>query len=159
MAALTDAASIPLPGLEIRFASSPVEMAVVHEIRRRVFGHEQGLPHAGEADGDDWRSIHVLALIPEGAIGTGRLTLPTADMPHAVIAWVATLDGFRGRGVATAIMRALLATADQAGAPATLLSAQVHALRFYRSLGFIPYGDRFIAGGIRHQYMYRPRPA
>jgi predicted GNAT family N-acyltransferase len=148
----------PLPDLEVRFAHSPAELAAVREIRRRVFGLEQGVPHAGEDDADDWRSLHALAVIPEGAIGTGRLTLPDKERPHAVIAWVATLADYRGHGVAAALMRTLLAAADEAGAPTILLSAQVHAIAFYRRLGFSPYGERFIAGGIQHQFMYRSRP-
>ncbi|MGH2562478.1 MAG: GNAT family N-acetyltransferase [Thermomicrobiales bacterium] len=151
------AAPAPLLDLEVRFAQSPTEFAVVREIRRRVFGLEQGVPHAGEDDADDRRSLHALVVIPEGAIGTGRLTLPDKERPHAVIAWVATLADYRGYGVATAIMRALLDAADEAGAPTVLLSAQSHAIRFYRRFGFTPYGDRFSAGGIEHQFMYRSR--
>ncbi|MGH2531888.1 MAG: GNAT family N-acetyltransferase [Thermomicrobiales bacterium] len=147
-----------LPDFEVRFARSPAELSAVREIRRRVFGLEQGVPHAGEDDADDWRSLHALAVIPEGAIGTGRLTLPDIERPHAVIAWVATLADYRGQGVATAIMHALIDAADEADAPTVLLSAQVHALRFYHRLGFAPYGDRFTAGGILHQLMHRPRP-
>jgi predicted GNAT family N-acyltransferase len=158
MVALRDATPVPLPGLETRWARSRFELSVVREIRRRVFGLEQGVQHAGDEDEDDARSLHLLAIIPEGAVGTGRLTLPAGDRPHAVIAWVATLADYRGHGIATIVMRALLDAADDAGAPTVLLSAQVHALNFYRRLGFVPYGDRFNAGGIQHQYMYRQRP-
>jgi predicted GNAT family N-acyltransferase len=103
-------------------------------------------------------SLHALAVIPEGAVGTGRLTPPTPSRPEAQIAWVATLPDYRGRGVGTAVMHALLAAADEAGMATVLLSAQVHALGFYRRFGFVPYGNRFTVRGIEHQAMIRWRP-
>jgi predicted GNAT family N-acyltransferase len=158
MTALAPRGSPPLSGLEIRFARSDAEMAAIHEIRRRVFGDEQGIPGSSDKDQDDWHSMHVLATIPEGAIGTGRLTLPDAERAYALIAWIATLPGYRRRGVGVSIMRLLLDTADQLEVETTLLSAQTHALHFYRRLGFTPYGERFFAAGIEHQFMYRHHP-
>jgi predicted GNAT family N-acyltransferase len=144
--------------LEIRFARSDADLAAIREIRRRVFGEEQGLPHSGEVDQDDWHSVHVLAVVPAGAIGCGRLTFPDTERPHALIAWVATLPAFRRHGVGAAIMRVLIETADERGIATILLSAQTHALRFYQRLGFMPYGERFFVHGIEHQYMYRHHP-
>jgi predicted GNAT family N-acyltransferase len=145
----------PLPGLVIRFAQDAPDLAAIRALRQQVFGVEQGVPGAGDEDPDDWHSIHVLALLPNRLIGAGRLTLPTEDQPCALITWVATLATHRRRGVGAAIMRTLIDAADSAGAPAILLSAQTHALPFYRHLGFAPYGERFVAGGIEHQLMYR----
>ena len=55
-------------------------------------------------------------------------------------------------------MRALLAVADSSQTDVTLLSAQTHALDFYREFGFQPFGDRFKMKGIEHQIMVRWRP-
>jgi predicted GNAT family N-acyltransferase len=55
-------------------------------------------------------------------------------------------------------MRALLAAADNSHTDVTLLSAQTHALDFYRAFGFEPFGERFKMKGIEHQIMYRWRP-
>jgi predicted GNAT family N-acyltransferase len=147
-----------LDRLEIRFVESEDDLAVVREIRRRVFGDEQRIADAAMPDPDDPRSLHVLAVLPEGAIGTGRLTLPTKTESSAQIAWIATLPAYRRQGVGGAIMRALLAAADSAQTDMTLLSAQTHALDFYRQFGFQPFGDRFKMKGIEHQIMYRGRP-
>jgi predicted GNAT family N-acyltransferase len=150
--------SMLLDRLEIRFVESEDDLAVVREIRRRVFGDEQRITDAAEPDPDDPRSLHVLAILPEGAIGTGRLTLPSKTENGAQIAWVATLPEYRRQGVGAAIMRALLAATDSSQTDLTLLSAQTHALDFYRQFGFQPFGDRFKMKGIEHQIMFRWRP-
>src|SRR5689334_6416374 len=129
-----------LPGLEIRFAESAGELAAVLEVRRRVFGDEQRIADAGVSDPDDARSLQALAVVASGAIATARLTLGAGPGGEAQIAWVATLPGYRGRGVGSAVMRFLLAAADERGVPLVLLSAQTHALAFYQRLGFTPYG-------------------
>jgi predicted GNAT family N-acyltransferase len=156
-AARQDESSL-LDRLEIRFVESEDDFAVVREIRRRVFGEEQQIADAAAPDPDDPHSIHVLAVLPEGAVGTGRLTLPSAAENGAQIAWVATLPGYRRQGVGGAIMRALLAAVDASQTDLTMLSAQTHALNFYRQFGFEPFGDRFVMRGIEHQIMYRWRP-
>ncbi len=145
-------------GVRVRFARTPEEFAAVVELRRRVFRDEQSLVETEVTDSEDRHSYQALAVIPDGAIGTGRLTPPTVARPEAHIAWGATLPTFRGRGVGTEIMRALLASADAARMPVVTLSAQTHALAFYRRLGFIPYGERFLVRGIEHQRMARRRP-
>jgi predicted GNAT family N-acyltransferase len=145
-------------GVTVRFARSPEEFAAVVELRRRIFREEQALVEGEVTDAEDRHSLQALAVIPEGAIGTGRLTPPTVARPEAHIAWVATLPAFRGRGVGTALMRALLSSADAAGMPVVTLSAQTHALAFYHRLGFLPYGERFLVRGIEHQRMARRRP-
>jgi predicted GNAT family N-acyltransferase len=142
----------------VRRAEGDADLAAVVELRRRVFGEEQGIADSECTDADDARSVLALAVVPEGAIGTGRLTLHAGPDGEAQITWVATLPAYRGRGVGTAVMRFLLAEADAAGAPLVVLSAQTHALAFYRRLGFIPFGQRFTAIGIEHQMMARPRP-
>ena len=137
--------------------------AAVLELRRRVFGDEQGIADAAVTDRDDERSLHALALLPDATgaarpVGTGRLTLNQGERGEALIAWVATLPEARCRGVGAAVMRFLLAAADEAGAPMVVLSAQTHAEGFYRRLGFVPAGRPFDVKGIEHRWMARPRP-
>ncbi|MFL5762102.1 MAG: GNAT family N-acetyltransferase [Thermomicrobiales bacterium] len=147
-----------LDQVEIRFVESDEELAIVREVRRRVFGVEQGISDAADPDPDDPRSLHVLAVLPVGAVGCGRLTLPSHQENGAQISWIATLPEYRRQGIGSAIMRALLAAVDSTATNLTALSAQTHALDFYRQFGFLPYGDRFVMRGIEHQLMYRWRP-
>ena len=145
-------------------ARDAVHLAVVRELRRRVFGEEQGIAD-GFADADDARSLHALVFLPAApddpaaarvAVATARLTMGFGERGEALIAWVATLPGYRGRGAAAAALRFLLAAADGAGAPTVVLAAQTHALGFYRRFGFQPYGTRYRVQGIEHQWMARP---
>jgi predicted GNAT family N-acyltransferase len=145
-------------GYTIRFAETPEEFAAVVELRRRIFRDEQAIVEGDVTDGEDRRSLQALVVVPEGAIGTGRLSPPTAMRPEAHIAWVAMLPAYRGRGIGTALMRELLAAADRSEMPVVTLSAQTHALAFYRRLGFMAYGNRFLVRGVEHQPMVRHRP-
>lgn len=147
----------PLPGLQVRRVTGATDLAAVIAVRRRVFGDEQGIADEACTDADDARSIIALATAGGDAVGTGRVTLDAGPDGEAQITWVATLPRYRSRGVGTAVMRFLLATADAAGAPLVVLNAQTHALAFYRHLGFVAFGDRFLAAGIEHQLMARPR--
>lgn len=153
----------PAPGLTVRAAVTPDDLAAVLDLRERVFGGEQGVPDAGVLDPDDRRSLHALATLSDELagepVGTGRLTPGAGPWAEAQIAWVATLPEYRRLGVGALVMRFLLDAADEVGAPAVLLSAQTHALSFYRRLGFVPYGSCFHSHGIEHQLMVRRRPA
>jgi predicted GNAT family N-acyltransferase len=146
-----------LAGFTVRFAQTPEEFTAVVELRRRVFRDEQAIVEGDVIDGEDRQSLQALVVVPAGAIGTGRLSPPTATRAEAHIAWVAILPDFRGRGVGTALMRALLAAADERGMRLITLSAQIHALDFYRRLEFVPYGDRFLVRGVEHQPMAHRR--
>jgi predicted GNAT family N-acyltransferase len=147
-----------LAGYTIRFARTPEEFAAVVELRRRVFRDEQAIVEGDVTDAEDRHSLQAMVTVPEGIIGVGRLTPPTVTRPEAHIAWVALLPAYRGRGLGTELMRALIAAADQARMQTVTLSAQAHALAFYRRLGFVPYGRRFLVRGVEHQPMARRRP-
>jgi predicted GNAT family N-acyltransferase len=148
----------PLAGYSIRFARSPEEFTAVVELRRRVFRDEQAIVEGEVTDAEDRQSLQALVVVPEGAIGAGRLSPPTLTRQEGHIAWVAILPAYRGRGLGTELMRALIAAADHAGMAVVTLSAQTHALAFYRRLGFFPYGRPFMVRGVEHQPMARHRP-
>jgi predicted GNAT family N-acyltransferase len=145
------------PVVHVRFARTAAEFAAIVEVRRRVFLEEQGIVEGELTDAEDQRSFHVFAEAAGSVVGVGRLSPPPKNRPDAQIAWVATLPAYRRRGIAGAMMRAMLDVADAARYPVVLLSAQTHALDFYRRLGFRPYGDRFLVRGIEHQFMERRR--
>lgn len=150
--------TVALPDLEVRLVRTDDEFAGVLDIRRRVFVEEQGLVASGVTDRDDARGVHVVAALAGTIVGCARLTPNLSQPRNAQITWVATLPEYRGRGVGTAVMRRLLAAADEAGLQIVTLSAQTHALAFYRRLGFAPYGQRFVVWGVEHQMMARSRP-
>jgi predicted GNAT family N-acyltransferase len=136
------------------------DLNAVLALRRQVFKIELGMIGESVEDIDDRRSVIALASITldSGAarpVGTGRLTLGAGQHGEGVLTWVATAAGFRGLGVGEAVVRFLLDAADRAGSPPLILAAQAPAIEFYRRLGFVPNGQRYVVSGIDHLPMIR----
>jgi len=136
------------PAFIVRPAGWPASRRALHAVRRTVFIEEQQVPEALEWDDGDEQSRHVLALSAHGEpIGTGRL------LPDGHIGRMAVLREWRGKGVGSAILRALLDLARQDGLHAIRLNAQTHALGFYARHGFSVIGDEFMEASIPHRRM------
>ena len=119
-------------------------------IRFEVFVAEQGVPRAIELDEHDSLCLHALALDETGfPVGTGRL------LPDAHIGRMAVRRAWRGRGIGGAILERLIDAARGRGDAEVALSAQVHALEFYRAYGFAEEGEPYLEAGIAHQAMRR----
>ena len=119
-------------------------------IRSTVFVDEQQVPAEMEMDENDPHCVHALAYSAERmAIGTGRL------LPDGHVGRMAVLKAWRGRGVGGAIIERLVAAARKRGDAQVVLSAQIHALEFYRRHGFVEEGGVYEEAGIAHQAMRR----
>jgi len=127
-------------------------------IRFAVFVEEQHVPVEIELDAHDAVSLHALAWNAQGEpVGTGRL-LPAerhAGRSVAHVGRMAVLAPWRGRGAGSAILVALVEAANERGDAEVMLSAQVHAIDFYRAHGFEAQGDEFLEAGIAHRAMRR----
>jgi predicted GNAT family N-acyltransferase len=125
---------------EARVEASPIRFA--------VFVEEQKVPLAMELDEHDAVCVHALARSEDGtAVGTGRL------LPDGHIGRMAVLKAWRGKGVGGAILERLVAAARARGNREVMLSAQTHALGFYKRYGFAEEGDVYPDAGIPHQDM------
>lgn len=136
-----------------------LDWAAAHEAasatRREVFIVEQGVPADLEWDTWDALSLHCLAVDGTGtALGTGRL-LPDDNQGTARLGRMAVLAAWRGRGVGTGILGALVDAARQRNTRRIELHAQVHAAAFYRRCGFCEEGGIFDEAGIPHIAMFR----
>ncbi|HYN11726.1 MAG TPA: GNAT family N-acetyltransferase [Burkholderiales bacterium] len=118
-------------------------------IRFEVFVKEQGVPAEIELDEADAQSIHALAFDGSQVVGTARL------LPDGHIGRMAVLKQFRGKGIGSALLVKLVEAAKQRGERTLVLSAQVHAVDFYRAHGFRPQGEVYEEAGIAHQDMRR----
>lgn len=104
-------------------------------------------------DEHDAQCVHAIAYAEDGrALGTGRL------LPDAHIGRLAVLKEWRGKGVGAALLAALMAAARRRGDAEVVLSAQTHALEFYRRHGFDAEGEIYEEAGIPHQAMRRSLP-
>lgn len=118
-------------------------------IRMAVFVQEQGVPASIEMDDRDAECVHALAYVEGRAVGTGRL------LPDGHIGRMAVLKERRASGIGGAILACLVEEARRRGMAEVALSAQTHALGFYRKHGFREVGAIFEEAGIAHQEMRR----
>ena len=117
-------------------------------VRYEVFVCEQHVPPEIEADSEDASSLHAVAYDGQGVpVGTGRL------LPDAHIGRMAVRAPYRGRGVGSRILMALVDEARTRKYPQVVLSAQVHARAFYEAHGFVAQGDVYLEAGIEHLAM------
>jgi len=135
--------------LKIELLDWPAAEEQAKRIRFTVFVEEQRVPADLEMDENDAQSLHALAYADGRAVGTGRL------LPDGHIGRLAVLKEWRGRGAGKAMLRKLIDAARQRGHREVVLSAQVHALEFYRAEGFDPEGAVYEEAGIAHQAMRR----
>ena len=118
-------------------------------IRFAVFVREQNVPAEIELDELDPRCVHAVAFEGAEPVGTGRL------LPDGHIGRMAVLKSWRGRGVGSRLLEALIEAARRRGDLRIVLSAQVHAVPFYERHGFRTEGAVYEEAGIPHQAMAR----
>jgi len=117
-------------------------------VREQVFMLEQKVPKELEWDGLDTHAVHLLARDQAGnPIGTVRM------LGDGHVGRMAVLAPWRGRGVGTALLKTIIATARSVGMAKIDLDAQVQALGFYECHGFIAEGPEFMDAGIPHRHM------
>ncbi len=134
-----------VPPFSVTKARLPDDLPAIEAIRRQVFIEEQGIPAQLEWDGRDPDCRHVLALTSRNnAVGTGRLD------PDGRIGRMAVLAPWRGQGIGSAILGALVGIARSRGYRKLTLHAQLSASGFYRKAGFRETGAPFIEAGIHH---------
>jgi predicted GNAT family N-acyltransferase len=135
--------------LRVRAADWDADRAALRAVREQVFVREQAVPIELEWDEFDPLCQHVVAEAAGQAIGSGRL------LPDGHIGRMAVLESWRGQGVGSAILEALLRLARDSGIRRVRLNAQSRAVAFYRRHGFIAEGEEFIEVGIPHRSMWR----
>jgi predicted GNAT family N-acyltransferase len=122
-----------------------------YSIRKRVFIEEQGVPEDLELDQFDLLAHHALAYRGQECIGTARLIILPDHQGQ--IGRMAVLAAYRRQGFGGQLLRALLEDGRSQGITQFELHAQLSAIPFYESLGFIAQGDIYDEAGIPHRDM------
>lgn len=124
-----------------------------HDLRRTVFMQEQGISEADEFDDLDDQAIHLLATRDGTPMGTARLL---TEGSTGKIGRVCVLKEARGSGLGASLIKASLRHFEtQPGITRCVLGAQCHAIGFYKTLGFTPFGPIYDDAGIDHRDMER----
>lgn len=123
------------------------------DVRRRVFIDEQDVTEEEEIDGLDPDCLHFLALLDGIHAGAARLRDGVDGVAKAER--VCVLREHRRKRVGHALMAAFEKTATERGYQQVLLGAQLQAIPFYKSLGYIAEGDEYLDARIRHRWMRR----
>jgi predicted GNAT family N-acyltransferase len=119
-------------------------------IREKVFIEEQKVTSQLEWDGMDKEAIHFLAFKDEKAIGCARAFV----IEHCMqLGRIAVLKEYRGEGIGSALIEKAMTTAKLNQLSAIYISAQCHAIDFYKKFGFEVTSDIYLDAEIPHRDM------
>lgn len=135
------------------FASlSSAQLYAILQLRQDVFIWEEGIRYP-DLDGVDKAAMHVFA-VDGGVVAAYARAYWDDCEKHAKIGRVVTAAAYRGRGLASKVVREAVAVARKHGHVAEVwLDAQEHVVGFYERLGFVTASDPFIEAGIAHVRM------
>ncbi len=119
-------------------------------IRQKVFIEGQKVTSQLEWDGMDEEAIHFLAFKNEKAIGCARAFV---IKNHMQLGRMAVLKAYRGESVGTALIEKVITTAKLNQLSAIYISAQCHAIDFYKKFGFEVTSDIYLDAEIQHRDM------
>ena len=129
---------------EVDFAQ---HLEVLKNIRTEVFIKEQHVPVELEWDEFDGDATHIQAYYNNIPVGTARL------INNELIGRMAVLKTYRGLGVGKKMLEFLMTLAHKKGMNTIQLSAQKHAVEFYKKYGFEICSDEYLDAGIPHYTM------
>ena len=137
--------------ITVKQVESAEEYQMCLEIRRKVFIEGQNVPEREEVDEFEKESIHFLAFYDDLPAATGRIRIKKSFVKFER---VGTLENFRGKGIASELMKEMQKVALKRF-PTYLLAmhAQVEVVSFYLKLGWVQVGALFEESGIEHQVM------
>ena len=137
--------------LDIRFTQNNKDMLSCLDLRRTVFIEEQNVPENEEVDGDDPDCEHILLTISDIPVGAARLKYYN---DFVKVQRVCVLKNYRGQGIGSNIINFIIRHVEKNDIRSSVrLGSQIHALEFYKRLGFIEFGEEYLDAGILHKDM------
>ncbi len=119
-------------------------------IREKVFIEEQKVMPQLEWDGMDEEAIHFLVYKDEKAIGCARAIVIENYMQ---LGRMAVLKEYRGEGIGNNLIEKAVITAKLNQLSSIHISAQCHAIDFYKKFGFKVISDIYLDAEIPHRDM------
>jgi predicted GNAT family N-acyltransferase len=113
-------------------------------LREQVFVREQNVPADLEWDDLDETATHLLATIDDKPIACARI------INYQSIGRMAVSKHWRGMWLGMALLLEAIKICKQQGSKTIVLSAQTHAIGFYRRAGFKVVSDEYLDANIPH---------
>lgn len=120
----------PLTNVKITQVSWREAENYLREVRQVVFVEEQAVAPDFEWDELDASAIHLLALFDNQPVACLRI------IDYHKIGRMAVLKEWRGLGLGNALLLEAIKICKARGSKSMHLSAQTHAIKFYRKAGF-----------------------
>ena len=125
-------------------------LSQLKNIREKVFIQEQKVTPQLEWDGMDEKAIHFLVFNDKAAIGCARAIV---IKDHMQLGRMAVLKEYRGQGIGSALLEKAMTIAKLNQLSAIYISAQCHAIDFYKKFGFEVKSDIYLDAEIPHRDM------
>lgn len=135
--------------LRVEKITTKEQQDIAFEIRKQVFVIEQNVAQEEEYDEFEKSSVHFLVKADGKAAGTARWRFTENGIK---LERFAILEAYRGKGLGSAIVQAVLADLP-AEKKLVYLHAQLTAIPLYRKFGFKVTGAQFTEAGIEHLKM------
>ena len=119
-------------------------------IREKVFIKEQKVRPQLEWDDIDEKAIHFLVCKDEKAIGCARAFVIEN---HMQLGRMAVLKEYRGEGIGSNLIEKAVTIAKLNQLSSIYISAQCHAINFYKKFGFKVTSDIYLDAEIPHRDM------
>jgi predicted GNAT family N-acyltransferase len=129
--------------MKVVVAKTQKEITDHFYVRGMVFVVEQNIDYEIEFDGLEGDCVLFLAYMDEVPVGAARLY-------NNKVGRVATLQSYRKKGIASAIMEQIESYAKENGIEVLVLHAQLYIQSFYEKRGYIAEGDIFQEADIDH---------
>ncbi len=132
------------------------DQIALKDIRTQVFIHEQQVPPSLEWDTDDQHALHLLAISQPSnkAIGCARILissdLNSNQIQQLKLGRMAVLPRFRCQGIGSALLSKAIEYAKNKQCKLISLSAQTHAIDFYKKAGFSITSEPYLDADILH---------
>ena len=136
--------------LKVEIAKWIDDHTQLKNIREKVFIQEQKVTPELEWDGMDEKAIHFLVFNDKAAIGCARAIV---IKDHMQLGRMAVLKEYRGQGIGSALIEKAMTIAKLNQLSAIYISAQCHAIDFYKKFGFEVTSDIYLDAEIPHRDM------
>jgi predicted GNAT family N-acyltransferase len=127
--------------IQVSWATHAAQLIAVRE---PVFVVEQEVAPNFEWDEIDATAIHLLAISNDQPVGCARI------IKHQKIGRMAVLKDWRGSGIGTALLLEAINICKAHGSKAVYLTAQTHAITFYKQAGFVETSGVYQDANIPH---------